>query len=92
MHQVDFYNLIVNEIRFRVSSLTTQVIQHGIRSIQQSIDLIKAAPMRKKMMSFLVENGAKWEDMDAYNQTFEFCILVFGKQKGSGMSRQQIEF
>ena len=48
--------------------------------------------MRKKVMSFLVENGAKWEDEDAYNQTFEFCVLVFGKQKGLGMSRQQIEF
>lgn len=48
--------------------------------------------MREKIMSYLVDNGAKWEDKDAYNQTFEFCNSVFGKQKGLGMSRQQIEF
>lgn len=36
----DFVSLINNQVRFRVSALVESVIQHGVRNIQQSLDLL----------------------------------------------------
>jgi LytS/YehU family sensor histidine kinase len=85
-------SLINNQIRFRVSALVENVIQHGVRNIHQSLDLLKSPEQKQKIMKHLLNNGARVEDTNDYFATFHHCTLMFGKQKGHGLSRQETEF
>lgn len=46
----------------------------------------------RKIMKHLLNNGARVEDTNDYFTTFHHCTLMFGKQKGHGLSRQETEF
>jgi hypothetical protein len=43
-------------------------------------------------MKYLLDHGARVEDTNDYLATFQLCSQMFGKQKGLGLSRQEIDF